>query len=88
MKNLNIHPGHNMKILETINNLLEPIRCLVTKWWRPLTCLAIAGSVFVHGIILPLMTKTYPDLMGLSALITAATAAFAVREWAKIKGTA
>jgi hypothetical protein len=37
---------------------------------------------------LPLIIKQSPDLTGLAALITAASAAFAVREWGKIKGSA
>jgi len=60
--------------------------CIMRKWWRPVTCLGIAGSMIVHGVVLPLMTRTSPDLTGLSALVTACAAAFAVREWGKIKG--
>jgi len=67
---------------------MDIVLCLIRKWWRPITCIGIAGSVMVHGIILPLMIKQSPDLTGLAALITAASAAFAVREWGKIKGTA
>lgn len=59
---------------------------VIRKWWRPLTCLGIAGSLIVHGIVLPLMTRASPDLTGLAALVTACAAAFAVREWGKIKG--
>ncbi len=59
---------------------------LIRKWWRPLTCLGIAGSMMVHGVVLPLITRTSPDLTGLAALVTACAAAFAVREWGKIKG--
>lgn len=62
--------------------------CLIRKWWRPITCIGIAGSVIVHGVVLPLMIRESPDLTGLAALITAASAAFAVREWGKIRGTA
>ena len=64
----------------------EAALCLIRKWWRPLTCLGIAGSMMVHGVVLPLMTRTSPDLAGLAALVTACAAAFAVREWGKIKG--
>lgn len=64
----------------------EAMLCLVRTWWRPLTCVGIAGSMIVHGVILPLWTKVSPDLVGLSALVTACAAAFAVREWGKIKG--
>lgn len=60
--------------------------CLIRKWWRPLTCVGIAGSMIVHGVVLPLLTRSHPDLTGLAALVTACAAAFAVREWGKTKG--
>lgn len=74
-------------MLQKLNKILDIPLCLIRKWWRPVTCVGIAGSVLVHGIILPLMNNTPAELMSLSALITAATAAFAVREWGKVKGT-
>ena len=77
-----------MTIIQKINEVLDIILCLIRKWWRPITCVGIAGSVIVHGVVLPLITKQSPDLTGLAALITAASAAFAVREWGKTKGTA
>lgn len=66
------------------NGLLNAIRA----WWRPITCVGIAGSVIVHGIYIPIVTGQAVNMAELAALITAATAAFAVREWGKIKGTA
>lgn len=59
--------------------------CFARKWWRPVTCLWIAGTMAVHGVILPLSGKD-TDLAGLSLLVTAVAGAFAVREWGKIKG--
>lgn len=59
--------------------------CVIRKWWRPVTCIWIAGTMAVHGVILPLM-GTATDLTGLSLLVTATAGAFAVREWGKIKG--
>lgn len=59
--------------------------CVVRKWWRPVTCIGIAGTMAVHGVVLPLMGKD-TDLTGLSLLVTAIAGAFAVREWGKIKG--
>jgi len=66
--------------------------CVIRKWWRPVTCVWIAGTMAVHGVIVPLyrlfkhdeMPST--DLTGLSLLVTAIAGAFAVREWGKIKG--
>lgn len=63
----------------------------IRKWWRPLACVAIAMTMFVHGILVPVFLLFYKnqyfsDLTGLAALITAITAAFAVREWGKAKG--
>jgi hypothetical protein len=77
-----------MPLLQYINKAMDIALCLIRKWWRPVTCVGIAGSVLVHGVILPLIIKQSPDLTGLAALITAASAAFAVREWGKIKGSA
>ena len=59
--------------------------CVIRKWWRPITCFWIAGTMAVHGVILPLMGKN-TDLTGLSLLVTAIAGAFAVREWGKING--
>lgn len=81
---MNEHP--KKPFIKRLEKIMDIGLCLIRKWWRPLTCLAIAGSMFVHGIILPLTTKSYPDLTGLAALVTAVTAAFAVREWGKAKG--
>ncbi len=67
--------------------ILEPLRLRITKWWRPATCVGMAATVWTQGVALPLISKTYPDLGGLAALFTAVVAAFAVREYAKTKGT-
>ena len=63
----------------------------IRRWWRPITCVGIAATMVVHGIILPMWMLIYrnempTDLMGLAALVTATAGAFAVREWGKIKG--
>lgn len=65
-----------------LNNMLQFIR----KWWRPIAALAIAGTLIVNGIVIPLMNKTVADLTGLAALVTAVAGAFAVREWGKTRG--
>lgn len=58
----------------------------VRRWWRPGVCLSMAASLAVNGTILPLMTRTYPDLLGLAAL-AAALAPFAwLRTSEKVKG--
>jgi hypothetical protein len=66
--------------------------CAMRRWWRPVTCVWIAGTMGVHGVVLPaFMFFRYgqmpTDLTGLSLLVTATAGAFAVREWGKIKGT-
>lgn len=66
---------------------------LIRRWWRPITCIWIAGTMAVHGVLLPaFMFFAYgempTDLTGLSLLVTATAAAFAVREFGKVKGTA
>lgn len=65
--------------------------CVVRKWWRPLSCLWIAATIAVHGVILPLVMffrhgQMPTDLTGLSLLVSATAGAFAVREWGKAKG--
>ena len=75
-----------MSLMLKIMQLQEIALCVVRKWWRPIACIGIAGTVWVNGVMIPLMTKTTPDLTGLAALVTAVAAAFAVREWGKIKG--
>ena len=57
----------------------------IRRWWRPATCVWIAGTMAVHGVILPLQGNV-TDLTGLSLLVTATAGAFAVREWGKAKG--
>jgi hypothetical protein len=66
---------------------------VIRRWWRPVTCIWLAGTMGVHGVVLPLYMifrhgQTPTDLAGLSLLVTATAGAFAVREWGKIKGTA
>lgn len=58
---------------------------IIRRWWRPVSCIWIAGTIAVHGVILPIMGKE-TDLTGLSLLVTATAGAFAVREFGKIKG--
>ena len=65
--------------------------CVIRKWWRPMTCIWIAGTMAVHGVILPIARyittgNVDTDLTGLSLLVTAIAGAFAVREFGKIKG--
>lgn len=63
---------------------------IIRTWWRPLTCVAIALTMFTHGLVIPVYNLfiggPMTDLSGLSLLITAIASAFAVREWGKIKG--
>jgi hypothetical protein len=64
---------------------------LIRRWWRPVTCIWLAGTMGVHGVVLPLYMffrhgEMPTDLTGLSLLVTATAGAFAVREWGKVKG--
>lgn len=58
---------------------------IIRRWWRPITCIWIAGTMAVHGVLLPVMGKE-TDLTGLSLLVTATAGAFAVRTWEKVRG--
>lgn len=67
------------------------VLCVIRKWWRPVTCLWMSGTMAVHGVVVPMVQLSQgkeinTDLTALSALVAAITAAFAVREWGKIKG--
>jgi hypothetical protein len=78
-------------IKENLLAFEKVILCVVRKWWRPITCLWIAATMAVHGVIVPLfqlITKgeVSTDLTGLSLLVTSIASAFAVREWGKVKG--
>lgn len=65
--------------------------CVIRKWWRPITCIWIAATMAVHGVIVPLYVllkqgQAPTDLAALAALVSAVAAAFAVREWGKVRG--
>jgi len=66
----------------------EAALCLVSKWWRPVTCVGIAGGAIVNLILIPLVNWEVPDLTAAAAYIAAATAAFGVRAWEKRAGVA
>lgn len=61
--------------------------CAVRKWWRPMVQLGIGGALLVNGVVLPLLTRQYPDLAGLAACIAAASPFAAIRAWEKARGT-
>lgn len=68
--------------------LQEVLLCLVRKWWRPVTCVGIAGGAMVNLIIIPILKRDSPNLAEAAAFVTACAGAFAVREYGKIKGSA
>ena len=74
-----------MNIKATFRLIERETLRIIRRWWRPISCVWIAGAIAVHGVILPLMGKE-TDLTGLSFLVTATAGAFAVREFGKIKG--
>ena len=65
----------------------EMALCLVRKWWRPVTCIGIAGGALVNLVIIPLAKWEVPNMAEAAAYVAAATAAFAVREVGKAWGT-
>lgn len=75
-----------MSLFSKILTVQEMALCLVRKWWRPLTCLGIAGTMIVNGIIIPIVKWEVPDMTALAAFVAAATAAFGVRAFEKYKG--
>ena len=77
-----------MTIAQKVLAVQEVALCFVRKWWRPATCIGIAGGAIVNLIVIPLYRWEVPDMTAAAAYVGAATAAFAVREWGKVKGTA
>lgn len=62
--------------------------CAVSKWWRPVTCIGIAGGAIVNLVVIPLVNWAVPDMTAAAAYVAAATAAFGVRAWEKRAGVA
>lgn len=77
-----------MGVKQTVLRWQEVALCFVRKWWRPATCIGIAGGAIVNLVVIPLVNWEVPDMTAAAAYVTAATAAFAVREWGKVRGTA
>ncbi|MGE8143033.1 hypothetical protein ACQKOE_13745 [Novosphingobium sp. NPDC080210] len=77
-----------MGVKATILRWQEVLLCAVRKWWRPITCIGIAGGAIVNLVVIPLVNWEVPNMAEAAAYVTAATAAFAVREWGKVKGVA
>lgn len=73
-------------IKDTASKAEKKLRQIIRVWWRPVSCVGIAGGVIVNAVYLPLATKMPLEPMGFAAIITACSTAFAVREWGKIKG--
>jgi len=71
-----------------LTGAIDAAVCVVGKSWRPLICISMGGVLLVNGIVLPLWTRTYPDLMGLAA-VCGALAPFAwLRTKEKVEGVA
>lgn len=77
-----------MTLAQRAITAIEAVICVVSKLWRPVTCIGIAGGALINLVIIPLYTWTPIDLTAAAAYIAAATAAFTVRTWEKIKGVA
>lgn len=74
------------KIKATLLQWQEAALCLVRKWWRPVSCIGIAGGSIVNLVIIPLYKMEVPDMTAAAAYVTAMAAAFGVRAFEKIKG--
>lgn len=66
----------------------EAMLCFVRKWWRPVTCVGVAGGAVVNLVVIPLYRWEVPNMAEAAAYVTAAAAMFAVREVGKKWGTA
>lgn len=70
-----------MTLAGRIMQAQEVALCVVRKWWRPVTCIGIAGGAIVNLIVIPLVNWEVPNMTDAAAYVAAATAAFAVREF-------
>lgn len=74
--------------MKIIMRAQEALLCAIRKWWRPITQIGIAGGAVVNLVIIPLAKWEVPDMTAAAAYVAAATAAFGVRAYEKIKGAA
>jgi hypothetical protein len=77
--------------LAWLGGLEEKLLPKVRVWWRPLTCIWMSLTMLAHGVVLPVWHyastgRLDTDLVALTALVSAITAALGVREWGKAKG--
>lgn len=75
-----------MSLKDRLVALTDSFVCLARKVWRPLTCLNLCGAVFVNMILIPLQNHNPIDFKDGATFVGAIVAAFAVREWGKVKG--
>lgn len=66
----------------------EAALCLISKWWRPITCVGIAGGAVINLVVIPIYTWSPINMAEAAAYVAAATAAFTVRAWEKRHGVA
>lgn len=64
----------------------DALLCFVRKWWRPFTCIGIAGGALVNLVIIPLVNWQVPDMTASAAYVAACTTAFGVRAFEKSRG--
>lgn len=76
----------SVKVPARLAVLSEIALCAVRKWWRPLVCMSMGLSLLVNGVILPLITLTFPDLTGLAAVCVALSPFAWLRTQEKFKG--
>lgn len=75
-----------VKIPAKLAIISEIALCAVRKWWRPLVCISMGLALLVNGVVIPLITRTVPDLTGLAALCVALSPFAWLRTKEKIKG--
>ena len=77
-----------MNLKQRVLRIQEMLLCLVRKWWRPLSCLGFVAAIWVNMVAVPWRTGKPIEFDKGSLFVTAVVAAFAVREWGKVKGSA
>ena len=77
-----------MSIKARVIGAIDAAVCVVSKTWRPVTCIGIAGGAVINLVVIPIYTWTPINMVDAAAYIAAATAAFGVRSWEKARGIA
>ncbi|MFN3558935.1 MAG: hypothetical protein ACK4UQ_06570 [Brevundimonas sp.] len=61
------------RVLKLLEGVVDVSVCFVKKTWRPTICFMMGLILMTNGVIIPLMNRQVPDLIGLAALVATLT---------------